>query len=103
MGILLYIFPDLFGQFFEIKLGIFYFPTFLNRAKNCFSSLHEKNAVLHHFKYLRKFYPQKKFAQYMQSSRRLSLISLCSNHPKLPHPSCHFFLLFLLTKIFVLP
>ena len=33
--------------------------------------VHEENAVLHHFKYLRKFYP-KKFAQYMQSSHSFS-------------------------------
>ena len=36
-----------------------FFPTHLNWPINLFSSLHDKNAVLHHLKFLRKFYPQK--------------------------------------------
>ena len=36
-----------------------FFPTHLNWPINLFSSLHEKNTVLRHLKFLRKFYPQK--------------------------------------------
>ena len=45
------------------KMNIFwancFFPTNLNWPINLFSSLHDKNAVLYHLKFLRKFYPKK--------------------------------------------
>ena len=59
MSILLNIFQLFLGNF-EKKIGQILFPTLLNLTINLFSSLHEKNTVLHHFKFLRKFYPPKK-------------------------------------------
>ena len=50
-------FPTSFWVIFEIKLG-FFSPTLLNWAVHFFSSLHDKNAVLHHLKFLRNFYPK---------------------------------------------
>ena len=65
MNFTLYL-PTSFWAIFEIKLGIF-FPTLFNWAIISkkwaiifFSSLLNKNAVLHHLKFLRKFYPEKR-------------------------------------------
>ena len=53
-----FIFSHTFLGNFLNKIGHNFFPTLLNWAIKVFSSLHEKNAALHHFKFLRKFYPK---------------------------------------------